>query len=1336
MISSDVSVMQTYTGWILNITFEQDLTHIWLKDADLQIQHLQVHYQPKLYVDLQGYTRVTYLKQQLLTHPFITKARVESYYKSSEHKQPEPVLELDILSPNRFEQVVQDLHRKNFVLYNADLHLREKFFLDTNSFAFGRCQIQVQTNGTFEITMQDSSRLMTYPLPDLTALKLRCTADQQGRAFPRWTDPLIALELEFYPSHKVLDVGSIEELADEVINFGGKEVQELADAPGTDHVLFDREKVLKISMQGTVDEEMALLEVLHEVVQRLDPDLLMIVDGDQFTVNYLAHRVQAHDLQRQVYLGRLQQPMIASKKAKNQSYFSYGQVLNRNVPIYIPGRIHLDINNSFFFKDSGLFGLIELTRLSGVPPDRCSRNTIGTVLTAIEFKVAAETIPPILVPEGKAKGEVFKDSDLLLAADNGGITFPAQPGIHEQVWGIDFTSLYPSIMLKYNISSETVLCDCCKDDPRRIIVPDVGYHVCIKRKGVVPRTMEIIMEKRLYYKYSKQECIDPLMQKRLGGIDSALKWILVSCLDGSTPVLIKKGENNNVYRLDVVVENFEQGCGWEVLGIDERGNPEFKPIRDVIKVKPQSTVYSVKFEGGANVIATADHLWPTLQENGWTTLRTDELTKEDWIPRLEEYQTSSTISSINLVDWLSKNLKGKQRKKWRVKGKTVPVVISKHFNELKEKATTEYTIQAVYNWKRSGIIPIEYFTTLEITEPKQLDLKVGSGKLKGGLIQWINGIIPIDRDLGYFLGFVLGDGSIGSTVRINVELTEKQVVLELQRIIKRLWNLETKIYKESKANMVAVQINSRALCFILKEIFGLKGSARKGKLKIPEVVWNGGTDVTEGFLAGLHAADGAVGTTRLNLTFNTSQKSFAEEIGMLLSKVGLPYRIYTKDVGMNKVELRDKRAVLAFKSFGFITAKHKVRIQQLENKQKHERYPEWPTEASGLLKLARKSRKTRNPRITQRERISKENAITKCHQIRQNSGKLTGDDIKILTHTEKLLSAPITFTRVRSIEPLEKPPKYVYCLELDSPSPWFMIQGGLITHNCFGYLGFKNARWGSIESHQCVTAYARQYLIEAQQLAMEEGFYTIAGLTDSLYIQATRPELNSKQKVQDVARKISRASGVAMNLDGHFNWIVFANIRDHKDIAALNRYFGAYCTGEFKIRGIESRKRSTAPIVKTMQKEMLEVLSKKTSKEEFLASIPEIAEILRQYQQRVVNRVVNSQELTIKIKSTKGSDGYKVRTVQASAAHAYKQRGRPLEAGQTMQYIVRDDNCKTEDRVIIGPEITSDAEYDATWYCKLLEKAYLDLLETVQLQEYGDVKVDQYGTQENLAMFF
>ncbi len=52
--------------------------------------------------------------------------------------------------------------------------------------------------------------------------------------------------------------------------------------------------------------------------------------------------------------------------------------------------------------------------------------------------------------------------------------------------------MYPSLMVTRNISPETVLCSCCEN----IAVPEAGDNICEKRRGLIPLTLEPLIERR------------------------------------------------------------------------------------------------------------------------------------------------------------------------------------------------------------------------------------------------------------------------------------------------------------------------------------------------------------------------------------------------------------------------------------------------------------------------------------------------------------------------------------------------------------------------------------------------------------------------------------------------------------------------------------------------------------------------------------------------------------------------------------------------------------------------------------------------------------------------
>jgi DNA polymerase-2 len=82
-------------------------------------------------------------------------------------------------------------------------------------------------------------------------------------------------------------------------------------------------------------------------------------------------------------------------------------------------------------------------------------------------------------------------------------------------------------MFKKNISAETVICNCCSHS--KLHVPELlNYHICEKRRGIVPISLEILLKKRAIYKDKKNSTTDSKLKKIYDARQTALKWVLVT----------------------------------------------------------------------------------------------------------------------------------------------------------------------------------------------------------------------------------------------------------------------------------------------------------------------------------------------------------------------------------------------------------------------------------------------------------------------------------------------------------------------------------------------------------------------------------------------------------------------------------------------------------------------------------------------------------------------------------------------------------------------------------------------------------------------------------------
>ncbi len=291
----------------------------------------------------------------------------------------------------------------------------------------------------------------------------------------------------------------------------------------------------------TWDDEAEFLRRIVRLLHESDPDLLVTEYGDDWLLPRLLSL--ASRFRVPLPLGRSRRTPADAfpgptegtgsrhesmdgglRRARERSYLSYGRVIFRAAPHLLSGRWHVDARNSFLFGETGLPGLVELSRLSGIPLQRVARTSPGTAISAMQVATALRR--GILVPYKKREPEEFKSGQDLVVTDKGGLTYLPRPGVHENVAEFDFASMYPSLMDRYNISPETVRCSCCRPG---LPVPEIGTHTCRRRRGLIPDTIAPILEKRRRLKERQKASAGPEERDFFRKRQTALKWLLVVC---------------------------------------------------------------------------------------------------------------------------------------------------------------------------------------------------------------------------------------------------------------------------------------------------------------------------------------------------------------------------------------------------------------------------------------------------------------------------------------------------------------------------------------------------------------------------------------------------------------------------------------------------------------------------------------------------------------------------------------------------------------------------------------------------------------------------------------
>lgn len=390
------------------------------------------------------------------------------------------VLEINLTDYRRAPFFARKLLRlggyEKFRLHNIDIPVSQAYLYEKDIFPLAFLSI-IDSGNRLSYTLLDSVESIDYKLPPLRQAWLYIYPERNG-VLPSFNDPIGSIVLELDDKATVISGGS------------------------------EADKILE----------------LVQAVKREDPDIIFTHGGDSYLFPYLAHRAFINGVLNQFILSREEIP-VKAKRSRGRTFFSYGRVYHKAPIRRLFGRVHIDVDNTFIYTACGMQGLIEVARTCRVPLHRAARASIGSIMSSLQLYIAWKD--GILIPWKKREPESFKSAWELLVADRGGLVFEPKLGIHDEVYEVDFTSMFPMLMLTRNISAETVLCKCCPNSKLR--VPELGYNICERRKGIVPKTLDLLLKKRLKYKRLKYEAESESLRRIYDLRQEALKWILVTC---------------------------------------------------------------------------------------------------------------------------------------------------------------------------------------------------------------------------------------------------------------------------------------------------------------------------------------------------------------------------------------------------------------------------------------------------------------------------------------------------------------------------------------------------------------------------------------------------------------------------------------------------------------------------------------------------------------------------------------------------------------------------------------------------------------------------------------
>jgi len=470
-------------GWLLDASVNQKTQSLtlWIKEDGKTKGYTYDSFKPSLYVSTSILESRDWTDEDVLRtvsqHHDVVDVEIVRRFTSVYDEEPQRVLCVSTELGTQSE-VARDLENlPDSMIFHEEIDPVQQFFMATDIFPFGRVDFEERNGMVTKITCIDSRDDAEYDTPELKEMGIEVVIDAEG-LFPQFEDPIRYVEV--YTQGKVI---RIEE-----------------------------------------EEEREMLLLLQKAVEDIDPDVIVTRGGDDHLFRYLSLRAKVNEVQ--LVFSRDGEKLEVAQRESN-SFWQYNQIVFKSGnQVMFNGRLHIDKKESLYYSPSGMEGVIEGCRMAFARPQKVARMSIGTANASAQFYTAHKM--GILIPSVKRNPEFLKTVNDLATIDRGGLIFQPRPGIYENVAEVDFASMYPTLMVTRNISPETICTrnQCPYNYQYCIDIPELSFKICNRRRGIISKSLEVVVRKRNEFKELILRGDDTKKYKLK---QNTLKGILVSC---------------------------------------------------------------------------------------------------------------------------------------------------------------------------------------------------------------------------------------------------------------------------------------------------------------------------------------------------------------------------------------------------------------------------------------------------------------------------------------------------------------------------------------------------------------------------------------------------------------------------------------------------------------------------------------------------------------------------------------------------------------------------------------------------------------------------------------
>jgi len=232
---------------------------------------------------------------------------------------------------------------------------------------------------------------------------------------------------------------------------------------------------------------------------------------------------------------------------------------------------------------------------------------------------------------------------------------------------------------------------------------------------------------------------------------------------------------------------------------------------------------------------------------------------------------------------------------------------------------------------------------------------------------------------------------------------------------------------------------------------------------------------------------------------------------------------------------------------------------------------------------------------------------------------------------------------------------------------------------------------------EATTAIGRHTILETIKKCQEEKIEVLYGDTDSLFIKNP-----TTAQIENVIVWAKKAHGVELEVDKEYRYVVLSKRKKN--------YLGVTKNGKVDVKGLTGKKSHTPPFIKTLFYELLDVLSKVLTMEDFVKAKEQISRKIAEYAKKVEEKEIPLSDLAFNVMISKAPSEYVKTIPQHIRAAKLLESIRELKKGDIISYV------KIINKPGVKPvEMARPEEVDSKKYMEFMESTLDQITSSMDL---------------------